>query len=227
MPASHVSDGVPVRVALVALPLTAWGLEQLLQTQPQRMEVAGHSVNVADALQQLHVARPDVVVVDLEGEAGPESVQDLHAQTTAKILVLTGSSDVALHDRAVLAGARGIFTKSQSPAALLHAIECVHAGEMWLDRGATSRLFMELARLSKTASTQPDHDAVQTLTQRERRIIAEIAADSSAPGKVIAQRLNISENTLRNHLTSIYGKLALRNRVDLYAYALKHGLQMA
>ncbi len=61
-------------------------------------------------------------------------------------------------------------------------------------------------------------------TLRERQTIAAMTSDAGAPGKVIADRLCISEHTLRNHLTSIYSKLGLSNRVDLYAYATRNRL---
>ena len=68
---------------------------------------------------------------------------------------------------------------------------------------------------------------IATLTARERQTIAAVAGDAAAPGKVLAGRLCISEHTLRNHLSAIYGKLGLSNRLDLYAYATKHQLHKA
>ncbi len=96
--------------------------------------------------------------------------------------------------------------------------------EIWIDRNATSRIFLELARKKAASANQPEQQKIASLTRRERQTIAALASDASAPGKLVAERLHISEHTLRNHLTSIYGKLAVSNRLALYAYAQKHGL---
>ncbi|MDF9773823.1 LuxR C-terminal-related transcriptional regulator [Pseudomonas baetica] len=217
---------MPIQVLLVALPLVAWGLERLVESAQPRLMLAGSVASVAQYLLSLHLYTPDVVVLDLDSVDCIESLADLHRQTKAKILVVTGSSDVALHDSAVLAGARGVVDKRESASAstLLKAIEKVHEGELWIDRNATSRIFLELARKKAERDMDPEQEKIAKLTRREQQTIASLASDPSAPGKLVAERLHISEHTLRNHLTSIYSKLGLTNRVDLYAYALKHGL---
>lgn len=217
---------MPIQVLLVALPLVAWGLERLVESAQPRLTLAGSVASVAEYLLSLHQYAPDVVVLDLDSEDCIESLVDLHSQTNARILVVTGSSDVALHDRAVLAGARGVVDKRESASAstLLKAIEKVHDGELWIDRNATSRIFLELARKKAERDIDPEQQKIAKLTRREQQTIASLASDPSAPGKLVAEKLHISEHTLRNHLTSIYSKLGLTNRVDLYAYAHKHGL---
>jgi DNA-binding NarL/FixJ family response regulator len=217
---------MPIQVLLVALPLVAWGLERLVESAQPRLMLAGSVASVAQYLLSLHLYTPDVVVLDLDSEDCIESLADLHRQTKAKILVVTGSSDVTLHDSAVLAGARGVVDKRESASAstLLKAIEKVHEGELWIDRNATSRIFLELARKKAERDMDPEQEKIAKLTRREQQTIASLASDPSAPGKLVAEKLHISEHTLRNHLTSIYSKLGLTNRVDLYAYALKHGL---
>jgi DNA-binding NarL/FixJ family response regulator len=144
-----------------------------------------------------------------------------------RCLVITGSRDVNLFDRAVLAGARGVVRTSESPATLLKAVEKVNEGELWIDRGATSRIFMEMARQKAAEGRDPEKSKIATLTMRERQTIAAVTGDCAAPAKVIAGRLCISEHTLRNHLTSIYSKLEVTNRLDLYAYAMRHQLTEA
>jgi two-component system nitrate/nitrite response regulator NarL len=214
----------PIQVHLVAQPLVCWGLERLVQTGHPRLEVAGTAASLAESLPLLQRRPADVVVVDLDGEELCDSLGELHAQTHVRILVVTGSRDLAFLDRAVLSGVRGIVKKRESPTTLLKAIEKVHDGELWIDRGATSRIFMEMARQKSIERNDPEKSKIATLTMRERQTIIALASDASAPGKVIAERLCISEHTLRNHLTSIYSKLGLSNRLDLYAYASKHSL---
>lgn len=213
-----------IQVHIVAQPLVSWGLERLVQTASPRLEVVGVAATLAESLPLLERSPPDVVVLDLDGEQAPEAVSELQSRTRAKILVLTGSLDLRMLDRVVLAGVRGVVRKRESPATLLKAVEKIHEGELWIDRGATSRIFMEMARQKASEKSDPEKSKISTLTVRERETIMALASDASAPGKVIAGRLCISEHTLRNHLTSIYSKLGLSNRLDLYAYASKHSL---
>jgi two-component system nitrate/nitrite response regulator NarL len=216
----------PIRVQIVALPLVAWGLARLVESAQPKLALAGTAASVAQCLLVLSQQAPDVIVLDLDGEENAHALANLHRQTKAKILVITGSRDVLLHDHAVLTGARGVVDKREPASAsiLLKAIEQVEAGEIWIDRNATSRIFLELARQKTSRVNDPELQKINLLTRREQQTIASLGSDPSAPGKLVAERLHISEHTLRNHLTSIYSKLGLANRVDLYAYAHKHGL---
>lgn len=214
----------PIRVHVIADPMVAWGLERLVQSAHPRFEVAGVSERISDCLAQLQQTPVDVALLDLDGDGGAEGVAQLFAQTRIRILAISGSRDASLQDHAVLAGVRGVIEKREPPALLLKAIEKVHQGELWVSRAATSRIFMELARQNAAKQHHPEQHKIATLTRRERQSIAAVASDAAAPGKVIAGRLNISEHTLRNHLTSIYSKLGLSNRLALYAYARQHGL---
>jgi two-component system, NarL family, nitrate/nitrite response regulator NarL len=213
-----------IQVCLVALPLMRWGLERLLQTTHPQFEVVGTAATPDDAFPMLESKGADVVVLDMEGSERTEPLARLSTLPRLKVLLITSSVDVAWLDKAVMAGVRGVVRKGEPPATLLKAIEKVHEGELWIDRGATSRIFMEMARQKASDRNDPDRSKIATLTVRERQTIAAVASDASAPGKVIASRLCISEHTLRNHLTSIYNKLGLSNRLDLYAYATRHSL---
>lgn len=213
-----------VRVALVALPLTAWGLGRLLAETSPRFELTGTADSAVEAVPLLQDWQPDVLVLDMDGESGTEAVGLLNLHLPAKVLVLVSSPLSDLHDSAVLAGARGVVEKREQPQTLLKAIEKVHAGEMWIDRSATGRIFMELARRKPQTQPDPEQRRIDQLTPRERQLVVTLASDAAAPGKVVAQRLHISEHTLRNHLTSVYGKLGVSNRVELYAFAQRHGL---
>ena len=213
-----------IRVHLVAEPLLIWGLERLVQSAHPRMEVSGRSERVTHCVDALRGSPCDLALLDLDGEDGAGGVGLLFAEARVRILAISGSRDSALHDAAVLAGARGVLEKRSPPELLLKAIEKVHDGELWVDRAATSRIFMELARQKAAKDRDPEHHKIAQLTRRERQSIAALAHDADAPGKAVAARLHISEHTLRNHLTSIYAKLNLANRLALYAYAHKHGL---
>ncbi|MGE0560098.1 MAG: response regulator transcription factor, partial [Burkholderiales bacterium] len=106
----------------------------------------------------------------------------------------------------------------------LTAISKVHDGQVWLDRAATGRIFVEFSRENAGQATDPERMKIATLTVREREIVAITAGNAGATAKTIARILFISEHTLRNHLTSIYNKLGVANRLELFAYAHKYGL---
>ena len=104
------------------------------------------------------------------------------------------------------------------------AIAKVHAGQIWLDRAATSRIFVEFSRESAAQAADPERAKISTLTDRERAIVTIAANNAGANAKAMAEILHISEHTLRNHLTSIYDKLGVANRLELFAFSHKHGL---
>jgi len=218
------SDGnpEPIQVVVVAPAMVAWGLERMLHAAHPQFALVGSAGNLAQAQQLLQERRADVSVVDLDGGYGSQAIAEVKAWTTSSLVALTSSNDRAMLDSIVVAGVRGIVRKSDPPTALLKALEKVHEGELWIDRGAAGRIFMELAR--QRPENDPERLKIATLTARERQTIVAVATDSAAPGKVIARRLCISEHTLRNHLSAIYAKLGLVNRVDLYAYATRHRL---
>jgi DNA-binding NarL/FixJ family response regulator len=151
-------------------------------------------------------------------------IPNLLARSHAKILVLTGLRDESLHDKAVLAGASGVVEKEAPAETILAAIEKVHEGQLWLDRVATGRIFLEFARENAAQSVDPERVKIASLTDREREIVSIAATHAGFNAKAIAEMLYISEHTLRNHLTSIYDKLQVANRLELFAYVHKHGL---
>lgn len=214
-----------VRVFIVAPPIVCWGLERLVQSAHPLFEFLGSTSSMEDPLPSSDSGQPDVIIIDFDGEEQLQPLVRLLQQTTAKVVVLTLSNNVAVLDAAVRNGARGVVKKNDPPAILLKAIERVHDGELWIDRTATGRIFLEMARQKAAQGNDPEKTKIATLTSRERQTIAAVASDASAPAKVIAQRLCISEHTLRNHLTSIYSKLDVSSRLGLYAYATQHSLQ--
>jgi len=203
-----------------------WGLERLIESGAPPMRVVGTAVSCAEALSALDAATPDVVLLDLDlgKENGVDEIPKLTARTNARILILTGVRDESMHDKAVLAGASGVVMKEASAETILTAIEKVHEGQLWLDRVATGRIFFEFSRENAAQATDPERTKITSLTEREREIVAVAALHAGANAKSIADMLKISEHTLRNHLTSIYSKLEVANRLELFAYAHKHGL---
>lgn len=218
----------PVRVMLIAQPLVSWGLERMLQTEPKRFQLVGVASSVAEAMLNMGQFKPSVVLLDQDGEDGTEALAHLRAQGSVKVLAITASTTVEAQDAIVLAGAFGVVNTRQSPATLFKALEKVAAGEMWLDRAATSRLLQEMARRHGGERGHflgpSDNDRIAKLTPRERQAIRVLCDDTTPEGGSVANVLNISENTLRNHLTSIYRKLGVKSRVSLRDFAVRNGL---
>jgi DNA-binding NarL/FixJ family response regulator len=224
-----VSTGstAPIRVFLIDDHRSIlWGLERLIESGAPAAQVVGKATSFSEALPMLADTSPDIILLDLDlgKESGLDAIPQLLGRSTAKILVLTGVRDKAVHDKAVLAGARGVVEKEASADTILTAIAKVHGGELWLDRAATGRILVEASRKSGAQPQDPEQRKIGELTDREREIIAAIVAHAGATAKTIAGTLNISEHTLRNHLTSIYDKLGVANRLELFAYAHTHGL---
>ncbi|MGE5095010.1 MAG: response regulator [Betaproteobacteria bacterium] len=203
-----------------------WGLEQLIDGERPRMEVCGQATNAADALAVAARCRPDVVLLDLDlgKDSGLTIIRDLAAIDGTRVLIFTGVRDRDLHDRAVMAGACGIVSKEELAETILKAIMKAHDGELWLDRSAASRIVFALSRRGNQPPGGPQAEVMAKLTPRERQIVREIAKDPKSTTAVVARRLCISEHTLRNHLTSVYEKLEVANRLELWAFIDKHGL---
>lgn len=217
----------PIRVFLIDDHASVlWGLERLIQSGRPALEPVGTATDCDKALALLDDAAPDVIVLDMDlgNASGIDAIPRLLARSSAKILILTGLRDTTMHDKAVLAGARGVVEKEASAETILFAIAKVHEGQIWLDRAATGRIFAEMSRQGAPRPPDPEEQKIASLTEREREIVAHTAMHAGATAKDIAQALHISDNTLRNHLTSIYSKLGVANRLELFAYAHQHGL---
>jgi two-component system nitrate/nitrite response regulator NarL len=204
-----------------------WGLERLIESAKPSMQVVGSAASYSEALKMPQSKSADVILLDLDlgHENGLEGIPKLIAASSARILVLTGLRDESVHHSAVLAGARGVVGKEARADTILAAIAKVHEGQVWLDRAATGRLLVEVSRQNaERAVVSPEQKKISQLTVREREIIAMTAANAGSTARAIAEKLNISEHTLRNHLTSIYEKLGVANRLELYAYAFQNKL---
>ncbi len=203
-----------------------WGLEKLIDSQKPKMNVVGKFTSFAEASIELEKLNPEIILLDLDlgTEHGLDIIPRLVQITKAKILILTGSRDAVLHDKAVIAGAKGVLEKENSAETILTAIERVHEGQLWMDQARMGRIILELSRKKSAEDKNPDRIKIESLTARERNIVTAVTVRAGATGSDVAKILHISESTLRNHLSSIYTKLDLTNRLELWDYAHKHGL---
>ena len=196
---------------------------KLIESDSPNMKVMGTASDIAEALAILEREHPDVILldIDLRGVNSLDSMPILRNATTAMVLILTGMRNPETHERAIMAGARGVVQKEASAEMILKAIKKVYEGEIWLDRATTARVFSKLLDHSNN-QVSPEAAKIATLTSREREIINVMTKQGRSTNKQIAVHLNMSEHTLRNHLSSIYSKLEVQNRLELVMYAVKH-----
>jgi two-component system, NarL family, nitrate/nitrite response regulator NarL len=217
----------PIRVMLVDDHRSVlWGLEKLIDADRPRMEVVGKATSCAAAMELASRTSPDVVVLDLDlgGENACEIIPVLVNGGGTRVLVWTGMRDSRAREQSILRGASGLVQKEEPAETLLRAIDRVHRGELWLDRSTTGRIFIELSS-RKGATPDAEDRRIGSLTMRERDIIGQLVADPGADNRRLAARLHIGEHTLRNHLSRIYDKLGVPNRLELYFFAQRHSIK--
>ena len=222
----QMRDGLPARIRIVAVDeheLFRAGLTLLL-SQQSGFEMAGSASSLRDAVAVVQREKPDLVLVSLGASGtGIEFLPDLAAVSeTSKVLVLLDSGDQELLRKAVRLGATGVLSKRTPAATLVKAIECVHAGEAWLDRSSTAALLRELSPRNRPAKQDPQLAKIASLTEREREVIRLVG--EGLKNKQIAEKLFISDITVHHHLTSIYSKLEVADRLELLIFAYRNKL---
>jgi two-component system nitrate/nitrite response regulator NarL len=224
---SPAPGGGTIRVLLVEDHQTMlWGLQKLVDAEHPRMAVAGTARTCPDALAGAAQLAPDVILLDLDlgGVCMIEFLPELLANGLSRVLVLTAAHHTETLDLAVRRGARGILHKEVSAEQVVKAIEKIHRGELWFDADTMGRLFGQLMGARRAPRPDPAPEKHASLTARERAILSAAVEHSGSANQVVAERLFISEHTLRNHLTSIYRKLNVTSRLEMYVYAIRHGL---
>lgn len=206
-----------------------WGLGKLIESENPRMEVVGTAKSGGEALAKVEHLRPDIVLLDLDldGQSALDFLPDMLANAVSRVLILTGSREPSTLDLAIVRGARGVLHKDAAVNLVLKAIEKINAGELWIDRETLGRVFGGFMNPTAARKSELDPEAkkIANLTNRERNVISTVVEGNGSLNKILASQLFISEHTMRNHLTSIYQKLGVSNRLELYVYALKHGLK--
>ena len=203
-----------------------WGLTKLIESEKPRMDVVGTATTCDEALAKIGLLHPDVILLDLDlnGVSSLEVLPALLSNSASNVLIFTGARDQATLDLAIFKGARGVLRKDASAEHVIKAIEKTAAGEIWLDRQTLGRVFSEFVVPKAPPQRDPAVEKHESLTAKEQKVIYAVVEGSGALNAALAERLFISEHTLRNHLTSIYHKLGVSNRLELYVYAVKHQL---
>jgi two-component system nitrate/nitrite response regulator NarL len=198
------------------------GLRLLIESRPG-LAIVDEAQNHEEATAIATREHPDIVLLHLGGEVSLDIVPELRTTVNeAHIILLTGVHDRAMHHRAVRFGIRGLVMKEQPPEVLLKAIEKVHAGEIWLDRSTMASALFEMTQEHQTKQVDREAEKIATLSDREGEVVALIG--EGLKNKQVAERLFISEATVRNHLTSIFSKLGVSDRLELVIYAYRNGL---
>jgi DNA-binding NarL/FixJ family response regulator len=200
-------------------PIVLQGLEQLFQLEPD-VEVVARCRDGVEALRQVRELTPDVLVLDLKmpGRDGIEVLSALQeAGTETKVVLLTG----ALTDDRLLESLRlgvgGIVLKDMAPELLIQAVRKVAGGGRWLETGLGGRA---LSRLLARESAR--EEVRQALTPRELEIVRMVSA--GLRNRAVADKLCISEGTVKVHLHNIYEKLSVTGRLELALYARNRGI---
>jgi len=197
----------------------------LLIEQHAGMAVVGQAGKRADALAIAACERPDIILLelDLHGESGLDFLTELiQASGGGRVIVLTGLLDSEMHRKAVRLGAMGLVLKNQAADVLITAIEKVHANEVWLTPAMVANVLSELSYPREVVRPTPEAARIAALTTREREVVVLIG--EGLKNKQIAARLSISEATVSHHLTAVFDKLGVDNRLDLVIFAYRHGL---
>lgn len=216
----------PIRVLLVDdQQIVLWGLEKLINGQKPRMEVVGSAENIFLAKRLIMEKQPDVLILNTYlGDINCVNyISEFANNGDTKIVIFCRIRDQEVIDQAVLSGARGVVYQKESIQTILKVIEKVHDGELWLDRETASRAFLQNFHMRKTASPSINTRKISALTRKECEILKVFSqASGSEQNKQIAAHLQMSEYTLRNHLSAIFKKLGINNRFGLFMYARKH-----
>jgi len=206
-----VTEAARIRVLSVDdHPLLREGIGALVNAQPD-MELVAQAATGRAAVEQYRAQRPDVTLMDLRlpDMSGVDALAAIRAEfSEARIVMLTTFEGDVEIQRALAAGARGYLLKSMPPAELIEAIRQVHAGRKRIPNDVAAQL--------------AEHAGEETLTPRETEVLRHIAEGNR--NKDIADRLFISEETVKVHVKHVMDKLGASDRTEAVAIAIRRGI---
>jgi DNA-binding NarL/FixJ family response regulator len=196
------------------------GVRKLLEAEGG-FTIVGEATNGTEALDLVNELRPDVLLLDISMPelTGLEVLRRLPKQTAPlRTILLTASVEKSEIIEALLLGAHGIVPKQSASRMLFKSIRTVMAGEFWVSRDLVS----DLVETLRGPSSSGVGAKTMGLTRRELEVIAAVV--EGQVNKDIAQTFHISEYTVKHHLTRIFDKLGVSNRVELAMFAVNHEL---
>ena len=198
------------------------GLRKLLESEPG-MAVVGEAVNADEVVKLAHQVKPDIILLDLAmpGRSGLEALPVLSEPPNAsRVILLTAAIERDQIVEALQLGARGIVLKESATQILFKSIRHVMEGEIWVGRESVHDLLRLLKDLKEPVA--PRRKEKFGLTPRELDIVSAIVSGSS--NRTIATQFSISEQTVKNHLSSIFDKMGVSTRLELALKAVKYHL---
>jgi DNA-binding NarL/FixJ family response regulator len=209
-------------------PIVRDGLKKLLSLE-EDFQIVGEASDGCEVLDRVQELDPDVLLLDLrmpnlDGLSALQALQQTNKRT--RVIVLTASEDKNEFVQAMKLGCSGIVLKQTAPELIVKSIRKVHGGEIWLDSHTTAAVMRQFAApgeigggngSGKTRERSP-------LSQREREIVQLVA--QGYKNKEMAEKMFISEQTVKNHLHNIFDKLGVSDRLELALYAIHKGLHL-
>ncbi len=215
----------PIRIVILeAHMLIRSGFRLIIETQPD-MKVVGEAENSAAGIEVITQQQPDIILlrIDSSGNFGIDIVPSiLKSWEKGRIIFMSSTGDKPNYLRAVQDGALGVVSIAQGPEILVKAIRKVYAGEVWIERSMLADLLTSISREKLGLASSPEANMISLLSRREREIIKLIG--QGLKNQQIAAKLCLSETTVRNHLTSIYSKLGVSDRLELLIFSNRMGL---
>lgn len=208
----------PCRIILIDdHPIMRHGLAQLIRMEPG-LDVCGEAGNAHEGLEVINTLKPNIAIVDitLPDKSGLELIKDIHAMYPETQTIVLSMHDESLYaERALRAGARGYITKETAAETLIHAIQRVRGGGIYVSEAVASRMLEQVTgQRGKTGAA-----GVEQLTDRELEVLAMIG--KGTPTKIIAEKLCISARTVEAHRAHIKGKLGITDGPALVRYAVQ------
>lgn len=200
------------------------GLSAIIRAEPD-IEIVGLAGSVQEAVALAREKKPEIILMDfqLPDGSGAEATRAILSENpNCKVVFLSIYQDKEHLLMAVRAGAKGYLLKDMRPAKLINALRGVLHGESALSRTMTLEIMEELTH-TVPFDPNPANNGLSQLTHREQEVLTELAQDFN--NEEIAQRLFLSENTVRYHVHSILEKLHLADRKEAGTFARQHGLR--
>jgi DNA-binding NarL/FixJ family response regulator len=200
-------------------PIFRDGLRRLLEAEPG-FTIVGEAGSGREAIELVAERAPDVLLLDLAmpDGTGLDVLRAIGSTSRVRVILLTAAADKAETIEALQLGARGLVLKHSATPLLHKCIRAVVAGEYWFGHDRVPDMIDALRRLAQPRSASP----VQTLTRREIHVIAAVVG--GATNRNISEQLGLSEQTVKNHLSHIYDKVGVSNRLELALFAIHHKL---